>query len=773
MHEREFRLRASPGRPTIERVSEVSPPRTSRQRRLLALAAIALVAGAGAAGFHWWSRREAPRTDRRARSLEYAGSAACSKCHAEIAGKWASSHHAAAERVFDPAVLGAALPLPAAIDESASRAPVRVIGVEPLWQLLVEFPGGRVQTTSLAYDPERHEWFDIFVEPRGPHEWSFWTNRGMTWNTMCGTCHNTGYEKRYDPARDTFATRLFEAGVGCEACHGPSLDHARDPGAEAPGGLEGGLGKVSGSLVEVCAPCHSRREEIAAGFVPGLAFLDHFRPMIPDLTETYWPDGQVRDEDYEAVSFFSSRMFAQGVLCVDCHDPHSGKTVRKGNALCLECHGEKIDPAAHAHHDPGAAGGQCVSCHMPMTTYMARHPRRDHGFTIPDPALSIEAGIPNACNRCHEDKDSAWALAAARDWWGDPLERPSFRRARTLASAWRGDEKSLGPLLALARDEPSGFWRAVAIGMLEPWVARSGAVEEAVLAALADPDPLARSAALRAASGVAEARSVLFLPLVTDPVRLVRIDAAWSLRRSLPRGHPSIRELEAALLGNSDHPAAALRLAELHQDRGEPAPALTWVRHAASLDPGSPAIARSLADAELSAGSEAGWIAALRGVVQANPADARGSFELALALAERANRLENTVPAPAAEARSCLVEAAGLFERAVVLDPAFARCWHNLALARSQLGDLEAALAASARALELAPRDHDFLYARVTLLARAERHSDALATLRVLEALAPPRADWIETRARLLTALGDEKGARRALEEVARFPGPR
>ena len=47
---------------------------------------------------------------------------------------------------------------------------------------------------------------------------------------------------------------------------------------------------------------------------------------------------------------------------------------------------------------------------MPVTVYMQRHPRRDHGFTIPDPLLTKELNIPNACNRCHANQTTDWAL---------------------------------------------------------------------------------------------------------------------------------------------------------------------------------------------------------------------------------------------------------------------------------------------------------------------------------------------------------------------------
>jgi hypothetical protein len=68
---------------------------------------------------------------------------------------------------------------------------------------------------------------------------------------------------------------------------------------------------------------------------------------------------------------------------------------------------------------------------MPVTTYMQRHPRHDHGFTIPDPLLTKKFGIPNACNRCHQDRDADWALASVEQWFGAKMDRPARRRAES------------------------------------------------------------------------------------------------------------------------------------------------------------------------------------------------------------------------------------------------------------------------------------------------------------------------------------------------------
>ncbi len=67
-------------------------------------------------------------------------------------------------------------------------------------------------------------------------------------------------------------------------------------------------------------------------FKPGDSFFDHYALTVVDETDTFYPDGQVRDEDYEFTSFLASKMHAAGVRCVDCHDPHSAKTIATGDA---------------------------------------------------------------------------------------------------------------------------------------------------------------------------------------------------------------------------------------------------------------------------------------------------------------------------------------------------------------------------------------------------------------------------------------------------------
>lgn len=144
---------------------------------------------------------------------------------------------------------------------------------------------------------------------------------------------------------------------------------------------------------------------------------NHFIPETPHIP-AYFPDGQIDAEDYEFSSFSQSKMYMHDVKCSDCHNPHSGKMVKIGNPLCINCHDKKFDSPAHTFHAINSEGSQCISCHMPSKTYMGNDLRRDHSFRVPRPDQSVKYGTPNACNNCHSDKNAQWASSKIIKWYG-------------------------------------------------------------------------------------------------------------------------------------------------------------------------------------------------------------------------------------------------------------------------------------------------------------------------------------------------------------------
>jgi len=148
----------------------------------------------------------------------------------------------------------------------------------------------------------------------------------------------------------------------------------------------------------------------------------------------YHADGQMLDEVYNYGSFKQSKMFAAGVTCSDCHEPHSATLRAPDGGVCLQCHSaDKYASVAHHHHESVHHEGvdpapTCVSCHMPARTYMVVDVRHDHGFRIPRPDLSAKLGTPNACNDCHATSRRNGRHRPSRAGMGRPQGLSELRR---------------------------------------------------------------------------------------------------------------------------------------------------------------------------------------------------------------------------------------------------------------------------------------------------------------------------------------------------------
>ncbi len=517
---------------------------------------------------------------------EFVGAKACASCHAGEYAAWISSQHAVAmEDATQGAVLGrfdSAHFTSGAVTSTFFRRgdsyfvntdgedgavhdyQIRwTFGVYPLQQYLVDLTGGRVQALTVAWDARPavqggQRWFSLTpgrgAEPQDPLHW---TGRRYNWNHMCADCHSTAVRKNYDERTDQFRTSFAEINVACEACHGPGSRHTRwgrypawlrqivwhDDGLQAQlterRGVYWATDPASGiphrsvprradHEIEMCAQCHGRRVHIADGYTAGAHFLDYYIPLItPGL---YYPDGQQKDEEvYNYGSFLQSKMYAAGVTCSDCHDPHTAKLRITGNQLCMQCHlAAKYDTSAHHHHLAAGPGAACVSCHMPATTYMLVDPRHDHSIRVPRPDLTVAIDVPNACNMCHTNRDARWAAAQIHVWYPTPL--PGFQRfAEAFAADDRHDSSAIGALARVANDST------------EPWFVRASALSRlaghpgsvALQAARAwahDSRPLVRLAALQIAEGFgAPERLEVGLPMLSDSNRAVRQGAAWVL----------------------------------------------------------------------------------------------------------------------------------------------------------------------------------------------------------------------------------------------------
>jgi len=473
------------------------------------------------------------------------------------------------------------------------------IGVKPLQQYLIEQNGGRLQVLDIAWDTVTNKWFMVFPEQQDniPGNALHWAGVYKNWNGRCAECHATDFKKNYDMQTRSFASTWSEVGVTCEACHGPGQAHVE--WADQPdivdlkaylGITEKGLLKVKGQSpaereIQICAGCHSRRSTFTGNSpLPGSAFSDNYNLALirPDL---YHSDGQIKDEVYVLGSFLQSKMYAAGVTCSDCHNPHSGQVKTTENALCTQCHSsdgstrfpsllKKIyDSPSHHNHPVGTKGAQCVSCHMPETTYMAIDARRDHRFGIPNPQDSAVIGTPNACTGCHVDENSDWAIKTLDEWF------PNSKRATTeFAVIFNRVERSpnlqtnVADLMSIAENpELPSIIRASALEKLLPYGAEVS--WKTLKRYLTHESPFIRTATTRlfqqSPPNVAIAN---LIPRLSDKIRAVRIAAARSLITISPTHFtPDQRELfsgafiefQESLLASADHPSTQMGLAGL------------------------------------------------------------------------------------------------------------------------------------------------------------------------------------------------------------------
>ena len=422
----------------------------------------------------------------------------------------------------------------------------------------------------------------------------------MNWNSFCAECHNTRLHKNYDAVTDSYRTTMAEMAVGCEACHSPLKAHNEWQKAHPNTTLHDPT--VSPlpptRIVGLCGSCHSRNTDLTENFKPGDSFYDHYSLGILDYDKRWYPDGQIKDEDYEFEAFLGSKMYQDGVICLDCHNAHSYKNTLSGNDLCMRCHrggypkAPVIDPAEHKHQ----CNSDCIGCHMPVTVYMQRHPRRDHGFTIPDPLLTKELNIPNACNRCHANQTTDWAVKYTDEWYGAKMNRPTRERARWIAAAENGDASAKDKLIGLLADtNQPPYWRAVAATFLEQWSAEP-ATQAALLGQLKNEHPLVRERVVRSlepnlglASAIENAKVLDALkPMLNDPLRNVRVAAAWVTRASVDMQSQAGQDLQRMLDLEADQPTGQFEEAMLLLARQQPAEALTHLKKATAWDPLSP-----------------------------------------------------------------------------------------------------------------------------------------------------------------------------------------
>jgi predicted CXXCH cytochrome family protein len=597
---------------------------------LLAICVLVLLAAGSAAILHLHRPLPAPAM---------VGTAACASCHQQAFADWQQSHHRHAMELPGPdSVLGDFADARFEYFGTTSRFFTRdgqyfvetdnaqgkletfrvayTFGWFPLQQYLVEFPDGRMQALGISWDSRPaaqggQRWYHLYPDEHVTHEDPLhWTGAFQNWNSRCAACHSTALVKGYSQQQNRYQTSWRELNVGCEACHGPGSQHVawaegrkslphkglqlnldavwQPPASERP--IAPAAAPMSTQL-QVCSGCHSRRTELQQPDVLA-GFADNYL-LSPLAQGLYHPDGQILEEVFETGSFLQSRMHQNQVSCSNCHEPHGGRLRAEGNGLCLQCHEpQKFQREEHFFHEPQSTGAQCVNCHMPQQTYMGVDARRDHSFRVPDPAASVQSGVPNACTQCHRDRDDRWAadFLARRSGRVEPW----YTHTALIAAARRHDAAAIPGLLAYA-NAPANPPMLRAMALQESARFPSQQQLQAVSRELASADPLLRAGAAQAVGYLDPSQRLQLLrPLLEDPVRSVRMAVARQLADQRLADAPAearaplgrlFDEYRQALLHNADMPESMSDLGVFLLAQGDAQGAEQALLHARALAP--------------------------------------------------------------------------------------------------------------------------------------------------------------------------------------------
>ncbi len=290
-------------------------------------------------------------------AANYVGSAACAQCHADIAALHRQHGHAAALTAVQgeaPTFVSNGVSTPTPPDSLAwtdisylvggARTAANFLATDG-FQLTTGLTGVNTQW-NLAFPPFRDAAFTAYQAPAtSPLEYGF----------DCFRCHTTDpvaqdtAQPRFQDSRPGIPGGWHEAGVQCEACHGPGGKHFATIAGEVR--IDRSRIFVDLTGTQTCMQCHSSR-----------------------FGE---PDGDILAADgFVAPNGQASELRASGghsqFACGVCHSSHDSLTASRAAAIrndCIVCH-TTMNMAKHAGRVFRRGDYEevltCESCHMPF-----------------------------------------------------------------------------------------------------------------------------------------------------------------------------------------------------------------------------------------------------------------------------------------------------------------------------------------------------------------------------------------------------------------------
>ena len=311
-----------------------------------------------------------------------------------------------------------------------------VVGVKYVEQYVAE-KDGEFYSLPIAFNLEEKRWININEANFEQRDLQHLKN----WQTDCAVCHRSG--------ENDLQKGFSNVSISCAACHGNSVEHIESKtslwakvGFETDDKIVNPNNLSSDDSMLACASCHARDLNETPKFESDNLISAH-QPNDSNL-DRYWANGtnKFSGSEYQAiirsVCYVQSKAGGHGIegekiSCASCHSQHetnaeSVVSEKTYNQNCVNCHTQFSDDAAiaeHTKHQPNSEAGNCASCHQPEIVYSRTRFVRTHEISVPNPVLTVEKQIPNACNLCHTDKSVNWAIISSTKLWSE-----RFRNAK-------------------------------------------------------------------------------------------------------------------------------------------------------------------------------------------------------------------------------------------------------------------------------------------------------------------------------------------------------